>query len=405
MSDPEELVSELRGALAHLNDPAYLENHPLARRLDFVSRTPDLSRGQALRRALRLAIEALDPGTSFAPNSPEARPYQIARRYYISRQPMAKVATQLDITERHAYRELRRAIYALARILCDEELNLDEELEPLGERLPARASKVRAEVERLSKVDSEEVDIVQLLSAVVECARPLARDRGIEIQLAAEAAGAHVAVNRIMLRQALLNLLSHVVHVHEGGNLPVCLHRVEHEACIQVCYCARPLSDQPNPEEPYAVAAQLLNSLGVRWAKSDLDDRTTSIAIHIPLAQEHTVLIVDDNAGLIRLFRRYLRHEPYNVYAATNANEALQMLAQLWPNVVILDVMMPERDGWETLQLLRATEAGRRVRVIVCSIINDPQLSASLGADGFLHKPVDRASLLHALGRVLSPPT
>ena len=81
------------------------------------------------------------------------------------------------------------------------------------------------------------------------------------------------------------------------------------------------------------------------------------------------------------------------------------MLDRIHPDVVILDVMMPGRDGWEVLQTLRRSEAGAEARVLVCSIINDPQLAKALGANGFLHKPVDRASLLQALDRLISRET
>ena len=64
---------------------------------------------------------------------------------------------------------------------------------------------------------------------------------------------------------------------------------------------------------------------------------------------------------------------------------------------------MPTRDGWEVLQEIRQNEAGAKAKVLVCSIINDPDLAAAMGADGFLHKPVDRASLLQALKSLSLP--
>ncbi len=403
MPYPERLVSELRTALAHLHDPAYLESHPLANRISLVAQAPDLTRGELLRRTLRLSIEALDPKGDLPANSPEARPYQILRGRYILRQSLGEVAAQLDIGSRQAYRELRRAVEALAQILSDGGL-LDPA--PAGSRdrevAATPAGRLRAEVERVANVGHQEVDIVQLVAGAVESARLLARERGLEIELAVEDSQLHAAVNRVMLRQAILNLLSHAVHVHQGSRLAVRLCRSHGKALIRLAFRpGKAPADPLLPGQPYAVAAQLLEVLALGWQCVDLDDGSRQISVGVPLSREHSVLIVDDNEGLIRLFQRYLEGQPYRAVGATTCRQALELVGQLQPEVIILDVMMPERDGWEVLEALRQSEAGRRARILACSIINDPALAAALGADGFLHKPVDRLSLLQALGDVV----
>jgi len=247
---------------------------------------------------------------------------------------------------------------------------------------------------------------VEVITSAIESAQCLARKRGFEIRLQAETPGLQVATNRVMLRQAILNLLSHIVGVHQGGGLVVRLYRADRDALIECAYRPPAQPDRLDPEQPYRVAAELLDSLGIRWAREDAPTGMIRVMVRIPLVREHTLLIVDDNPGLIRLFKRFLRHQPYAIYDAPDGAMALEMLERVRPEVVILDVMMAERDGWEILQTLRANGVDRsKTRVIVCSIINDPQLAIALGADAFLHKPVDRASLLQALGRVLSPAT
>jgi CheY-like chemotaxis protein len=257
---------------------------------------------------------------------------------------------------------------------------------------------VREEVERLSGEQSQDVDLSDLIAGIVESARLLASERGIGIRLCDEVPGLRVAVNRVMLRQALINLLSHIVRSQEGGQVPVRIHRADSCALIEFTCCSM-RSATPRPEDPYAVAGQLFAALGLQWTRSESEGGLTRITVSIPLVREHGVLVIDDNEGLITLLRRYLRGQPYQVHGATDAQRAMQMVEQLCPDIIILDVMMPGRDGWEVLQALRATEPGKRARIIVCSIIDDPQLSAALGADAFLHKPVDKARLLRALGR------
>ena len=402
MSYSEEPISGLRGALAHLHDPAYLENHPLAARIRYVSQAPTLSQGQLLSRILRLSIEALDPGPGVAPDAPEARPYHVLRSRYVARQRITRIAEQLGIGERQVYRELRRGIEALARILSEREVEANQGSLFAG-RLSSSGARVCAEVSRLASAGHQVVDVVQLVAQVIESVRPLARDWKVQIRWLSEVTSLYVVVNRVMLRQAILNLLSHAIRFHQGNGLVVRLCHSGSDALVLVSYRCEASLDSLQPGQPYAVATELLDSLDVTWAREDIGNRTIRIVICIPLAERHTVLIIDDNPGLVRLFKRYLDGRLYLVHGATNADEALEMLNDLRPDVVILDVMMPERDGWEVLQALRRSEAGSRARVLVCSIIDDPHLAAALGADGFLHKPVDRASLLQALDKLVSP--
>jgi len=183
-----------------------------------------------------------------------------------------------------------------------------------------------------------------------------------------------VTVNRVILRQAILNLLSHIIRFPPTRVPRLRLWRSGEEARVQIAYRSLSQAEPPRPGQPYAVAMELLDSLEIDW--------------------------------LIRLFERYLQGQGYLVQGATSVDQAEEMLDRIHPDVVILDVMMPDRDGWEVLQTLRRSlrrsEAGSKARVLVCSIINDPQLAKALGANGFLHKPVDRASLLQALDRLIS---
>jgi CheY-like chemotaxis protein len=71
------------------------------------------------------------------------------------------------------------------------------------------------------------------------------------------------------------------------------------------------------------------------------------------------------------------------------------------PNAIILDVMMPEQDGWETLILFKAHPLTAAIPVIVVTILTDRELALSLGAADFLHKPVSREQLLAALEQVI----
>ncbi|MDI7275896.1 MAG: response regulator [Anaerolineae bacterium] len=396
MSVDRAFLADLRSALTHLGDPAYLENHPLTERLSLVRRRGDLSRGQALRQALRVAIESLDPGANIPVNAPEARPYQALRYRYIARQSMLEVAARLNLGERQAYRELQRGVVALARVLGDAEAAAGTS----PEALPTRAEKVREEIERLSAGGPQEVDLIELVGNAVQSVSSLAKARRVAIRVHTSPGELRVTAPRVMLRQAFVNILSHLIRHERKADVRVTAQRLGASALVRLAYHPQTGLENVSPEAPYAVATELLNTLGIPWEARSLSRGTVELRARIPLARKHTVLIVDDNEGIIALFRGYLRREPYVVHGATSVAQALELMPALRPDVVILDVMMPDRDGWEALQVMRLGQS-HTPRVVICSIIDDPELSASLGADAFLHKPVDRAALLQALDQLL----
>lgn len=402
MSETPEIIRELRSALAHLDQPLYLETHALTKRLAYVAETPEVSRGRVLRRVLRAAIESLDPGAGVPANSPEARAYQVLYRYAVAQQGMVAIASELDIGERQAYRELHQALATLASILFPDDPALLEVCALPSAASRRRAALVREEVERLSSEQVQDIVLSELVSGVVDSARRLAQERGVEVCTRDEAPGLQVTSNRTVLRQALLNLMSHMVR-REQHAVTVHLYCSGNDVVIKFTGCRGVSAVPALPNDPFAVAVQLLETLSLRWSADPSADGLAPVAVYVPISQEHSVLIVDDNEGLVTLFRRYLRGQPYHVHDVTDATRALQEALRLQPDVIILDVMMPRRDGWEVLEALRASAEGRRTRIIVCSVINDPHLAVALGADAFLHKPVDRARLLRTLAQVLSP--
>ncbi|MGQ9681021.1 MAG: ATP-binding response regulator [Anaerolineae bacterium] len=396
------LLAQLRRALAHLDDPAYLETLPFVDSLGALASDSDLSKGQALRRVLRLAIDSLNPNASTGqhPNNVSARTYEVLYRYAVSRQSMFAIATDLGIGERHAYRELQRAISALAHVLSNllpDYPNTSSDTELAAAQ---HAAHVRQELERLSRSAEQEVDLTALVAQVVEGLQPLAAQQGSHIHVTVSAPALQVTAQRVMLRQALMNLIS--AAVTGPGAIHVALeHRGSH-AQLQITGNPAPALDRQDASTPYAVAVQLFASLGI-----PVQERCTAIMtdlrLNIPLTRHRTVLIVDDNEDLIALFRRFLQHQPYAVHGVTSLSQALQALATLQPDVIILDIMMPQQDGWEVLEALRHRQEAAAVPIVICSVINNPQLAAAMGAAAFLNKPVTRAKLLQVLDTLFRP--
>jgi CheY-like chemotaxis protein len=117
------------------------------------------------------------------------------------------------------------------------------------------------------------------------------------------------------------------------------------------------------------------------------------------------ILIVEDNPGVSELYQRYLQGSPWRPTLLNNPAETLAKAQELSPAAIILDVLMPEIDGWSILQALRTTPDLAHIPVIICSVINDPELAAALGAAVSLKKPLSRLELIEALQQVTPLPS
>jgi CheY-like chemotaxis protein len=114
-----------------------------------------------------------------------------------------------------------------------------------------------------------------------------------------------------------------------------------------------------------------------------------------------SVLVVDDEPQVAWVLRFSLEHEGFHTYTASNGLEALEEIEKHRPSVMILDLMMPEMDGWTVLERIRRLPLGERPRVIIVSALTGPEEKAkasSHGADAFVPKPFDVEELIDVCG-------
>lgn len=109
------------------------------------------------------------------------------------------------------------------------------------------------------------------------------------------------------------------------------------------------------------------------------------------------ILVVDDNRITTKLLRRYLEANGYDAKEAYDGVECLEFVEQQHPDAIVLDVMMPRLDGYETVRRLKANEDTRDIPVVIVTALNDVsnQLkSIDAGADDFLSKPIEEKLLI-----------
>lgn len=113
-------------------------------------------------------------------------------------------------------------------------------------------------------------------------------------------------------------------------------------------------------------------------------------------AHPATILIVDDEAPNRRLFEMQLRHEGHLALSASSGEEALEAVAHVLPDLILLDVMMPGMDGYQVARALKADPVTSGIPIIMVTALTDRHARVeglNAGAEEFLTKPIDRAEL------------
>lgn len=113
------------------------------------------------------------------------------------------------------------------------------------------------------------------------------------------------------------------------------------------------------------------------------------------------LLLADDDARLSDLIKEYFDGEGYEVAHAWNGREALEFMAEEMPDIVILDVMMPELDGFETLKQIRNKSSVPVIMLTAKGDDIDRILGLEMGADDYLSKPFNPRELLARIKAIL----
>jgi CheY-like chemotaxis protein len=118
------------------------------------------------------------------------------------------------------------------------------------------------------------------------------------------------------------------------------------------------------------------------------------------LAEPRRVLVVDDNIDAAQGLHLVLEMQGHTARVAYDGAEALRVLADFWPEIVLLDIALPELDGYEVARRIRALPGGAAVRLIALTGWGQPedkQRALDAGFDAHLTKPLDMAALAQAL--------
>jgi DNA-binding response OmpR family regulator len=123
-------------------------------------------------------------------------------------------------------------------------------------------------------------------------------------------------------------------------------------------------------------------------------------------APQKTILIIDDEEAIVLLLETILGVYNFKSKSCKDPEKAVEMVSELRPDLVILDIAMPGKDGYEICSELKKNAETRDIPILMItalSLSQDKKLSIESGADGFIAKPFEPDMVIREIERLLNP--
>jgi signal transduction histidine kinase/CheY-like chemotaxis protein len=282
------------------------------------------------------------------------------------------------------------------------------------------------------------VDLARLVDEIVGTARQLAEQNKNRLVVEAHDDLGSLMVDPMRLQQILLNLLSNACKFTKAGEVALRIRKiVDEQRWIEFAVAdtgigmtaeqqAKLFEEFSQAESStaqryggtglgLAITRKLARMMGGDVTVTSEPGKGSVFTVRLPGGEatgptqesrahgSDCVLVVDDDATARELIAEHLKAEGLPVVTAASGLEGLKLAKHLRPIAITLDVMMPDLDGWSVLAALRQDTELADIPVIMVTILDEQRRAASLGAAGYLTKPIDRDRLRRIMGRFRTP--
>jgi CheY-like chemotaxis protein/two-component sensor histidine kinase len=300
----------------------------------------------------------------------------------------------------------------------------------------------------LSKIEAgkmelnfEEVEIEPIIKSVMATALALVKDKSVELKQDLQGDLPVVWADATRLRQIILNLVSNACKFTDEGSVTLQATSDHKRLAISVIDTGVGIPEDQREsifEEFTQVDASTTRKVGgtglglpisrhfVEMHKGKIwvepnQDRGSILKFTIPITQQgeldfeinetslsqveldkknKTIVAIDDEPDVINLYQRFLEGQGYQVIGLSNTDDIITPIKNCNPGAILLDVVMPGKDGWSIIQELKEDTATKDIPVIMCSMKSQKKRGFSLGAADYLTKPINEDDLLRALERL-----
>jgi CheY-like chemotaxis protein len=394
MSDFEAFENELGNALNHLYDPDY---RPTDLICSMVNCTPAEGPGP-VQAILLEAITSLKPSPGIPPTSRSRRDYDVLYHRFAFRLTQEETAEALHLSLRTVQRAQREAMHTLAMLLWQGVRQASEPTAPISDEDRTAAWRTQAEQELASlhkSAPDSVTDVTEIIEGLLEIERALVVRKGVTLKMGHVQPNLVAAVHPSVLRQTLIAVVGRLARHMSSG--PITVYAGLEDAAARITLTG--IVDAGRELNGDDLTRDILVPEGGHIT-AIIEEQRVFVYIHVPSTGQVTVLAVDDNPDMLHFYRRCTAGTRYHVVQATTGQEALAHIRAHPPDVVVLDVMLPDIDGWQLLIQLHEDPITRTIPVIVCSVVREEDLATSLGAAHYLPKPVQPRRFVQALDQV-----
>jgi signal transduction histidine kinase/DNA-binding response OmpR family regulator len=376
-----------------------------------------------------------------------ARAYELSQRAIENMREIDRVKSQFLANMSHELRTPLNSIIGFSRVILkgiDGPIN-DTQKQDLsaiynsGQHLLSLIN----DILDLSKIEAgkmelafSEINLHDLVNSAMSTAVGLVKDKPIRLNTVLAENLPNVRADNTRVRQILINFLSNAAKFTDEGSITVEVTQVtsptgKPEAMIAVTDTGPgiPKPDQAKLFLPFSqvddsptrksggtglglsICRSLIEMHGGRIGllRSEVGVGSTfffTLPAIIPEPVEplvlisNTVLCIDDDLRVISLYERYLKPHGYHVVPLTDPKQAVEAAKKVRPFAVTLDIMMPEKDGWQVMHDLRQCPETRNIPIIICSILENQEQGFSMGAADYLVKPFLQEDLINSINRL-----
>jgi CheY-like chemotaxis protein/AraC-like DNA-binding protein len=354
---------------------------------------PGEAGSEAVRQRVNEALERLNRPDYSATGSHTERLYRLIHYRFLDGLTLEDTAQRLFVSPRQCQRIQNEAIHTLAMSLW--KANRPKPAFTPEANWSAQVEEEIASVEGATRESS--TDIRAVVADLLALREQLAKAYGVELAAGCLQPGLSVMVHPNILRQTLILAIGRLARFIQDGQITIVAQKENGNVKISL---HGPVAQSSEAELvtgfedvfiPQGGALNVLRREGQVY-----------VQIVLPSTRQHLVLVIEDNRDIVHYYRRCTAGTNFQIQHAVTMDQVNECLHNDSPEIIVLDLMMAEIDGWQLLNYLHENPTTRTIPVIVCSIIYERDLALALGAVECLRKPVKHRDFLQALERALA---